>query len=264
MTLRRFLNKRWVSFPLICIGLYFLWEQTHPVWQSWSDRFKGAALGVIVSVAAALIGYWLTRYFDRRVKRYNALCYMELILNCLLTSLSDNQYQIEKALASNEPTLIFPSLLHLSKSDIAEIGRVSLKNRLLNVFIDCEKYGQSLESAISIFERNVQTFKDFQARQFTNPQHIQLILRDYHRQSKSQLKELYDFGQLVNEVIKAALVDVRFFAKNDRPPLIGIGPYYSKRELERWRVKNRQELEKEIAATMAEDEARRSALHGVR
>ena len=87
MNLRKFLNSFWVAIPLICFGLSLLWQQIRPAWYPRSDLFKGAALGVIVSATAGLVVYLLTQYFDRRTKRYNALCHLELTLNHLLTNL---------------------------------------------------------------------------------------------------------------------------------------------------------------------------------
>jgi hypothetical protein len=234
-----------------------LWQRLQPAWYARSDLFKGAALGVIVSATAGLIVYLLTQYFDRRMKRYNALCHLELTLNHLLTNLSDNQFQLKKAIDSDDPTLLFPGALNISEADIRDIGRIGLKNKLLNTLIDCEKYSHDLEAVIAISEHNIQINKELYAQRSTDPQHIQRILKDIHRQSKAQLKELYGHGELVNRSIKDALVDVRFFVKVDRPAFVGLTPYYGQGELKDWRVKNLKSLEAEMTQTAAEDEARR-------
>lgn len=257
MRSRKSLNSPWVATPLIYVGLSFLWQKVRPGWHERSDLFKGAALGVIVSATAGFAVYLLTQYFDRRVKRYNALCHLELTLNHLLTNLSDNQLQLKKSIDSDNPTLLFPARLTLSEPDIREIGRVKLKNKLLNTLIDCEKYSHDLEAVIAISERNIQMNKELYLHRSSDPQYIQQILKDIHRQSKAQLKELHGFGDLVNESIKDTLVDVRFFAQIDRPAFVGLAPYYGKSELEDWRVRDLKKLETEMAQTATEDEARR-------
>ena len=257
MHLRRLLNNRWVGLPLLFIGFAFLGKRVYPFWQARTEEFRGASLGVIVTVSAGLLGYWLTRYFDRRVRRYNVLCHLEVTLNHLLTALSDNQFQLDRAIQSQQLTLIYPRSMPISRDDIQEVGHTDLKNKLLGVLIDFEKYAHDLAFMVSIVDRNVGDFKVFRARQSTDPQFVQSMLNDIHRQSREQLRQLHEYGKLVERSTHDALVDIRFFAKNDRPPLIGLGPFYSKRELKRWREKDSKQLAAEVAQTMAADHARR-------
>ncbi len=87
------------------------------------------------------------------------------------------------------------------------------------------------------------------------------MLDDIHRQSRVQLRQLHEYGKLVERSTYNALVDIRFFAKNDRPPLIGLAPFYSKKELKKWRERDSKQLVAEVAKTMAEDSARRERLN---
>jgi len=142
MNLRNLLNRLWIGLPLCGAGVLFLVQHLKPAWEVRSELFKGATYGVVVSATGGLIVYWLTRYMDRRARRYNALCSLEVTLKHLLTTLSDNQDQLDKAIKSNELTLIFPRPLRISEQDINEVGRAGLKNQLSGVLIDCEKYSQ--------------------------------------------------------------------------------------------------------------------------
>ena len=142
MNLRKLLNRLWIGLPLCGAGVLFLVQHLKSAWEVRSELFKGATYGVVVSATGGLIVYWLTRYMDRRARRYNALCSLEVTLKHLLTTLSDNQDQLDKAIKSNELTLIFPRPLRISEQDINEVGRAGLKNQLSGVLIDCEKYSQ--------------------------------------------------------------------------------------------------------------------------
>ena len=257
MRIRRLLNRWWVGLPILSVAALILGKQIYPYWLGRSEQFRGAAFGVAVYITGGLFAYWLTRFFDRWMCRYNALCRMELTLNHLIVALSDNQYQLDLAIKSDELTVIYARSMPIEEEDIQDIGRVALKNTLLEVLIDCEKYVHDLKFSSELLDRNVQISKELYGRQSTDPQHIKRILNDIYRKSKPQLKVLYDYGKLVEEAVKAALVDVQFFCQNDRPPFVGLVPFYAKGELERWRVRRRAELEKEMAATAAADEARR-------
>ena len=184
---------------------------------------------------------------------------MEQILNCLLASLSDNQWQIKKALETDEVTLIFPTELMLTEQDIREIGRTGLKNKLLGIFIDCRKYNESLAHAIKVFETNIETFKAFGAQQFTGDLGtIQGIMKGFYRQFKIKLKEIYDFGIVVEEGVEEALVDTRFFVRKvDKPLFVSLNPYYSQRDLERWRIGDSKQLKEERVKVAAADDIRR-------
>jgi len=258
MNPRKIINQWWVYLPFLAWAGYLLLPRGHGWWMGRTETFRGAVLGTFSGILVGLVGFLVSKHHERRLKRYDALCHMEQILNCLLVGLSDNQWQIEKARATDEVTLIFPSELRITEQDIREIGRIDLKNKLLGVLFDCQKYGQSLAAAIKLFEANVDTFKAFGGQQFSGQQHtIQAILKDIYRQFKIKLKELYDFGKVVERGIEAALVDTRFFVRHDKPWLTTLVRYYDKRDLERWRKTDGERLKRERDQTAAADEDRR-------
>lgn len=255
---RKWINKWWIALPLLMVGALILYRQSADVWNARSEQFRGAVLGVIGAATAGLLVYLLSRYWDRRRMRHNALCYIEQTLNSLLNDLNDNQWQIDLACKTDEPTLVFPVPLNITEQDIKDIGRAELKNKLMRVLTDCKKYSHSLTSAIAIDEKNRSTFRDFEAKKFAaGSENIRAIFRDFHRQFKIHLKQIYAFGKLVDQSILEALVDTRFFVRNDQPPLVGLVPYYSRKELTKWRVEARKQLEQEIENSRAADEARR-------
>ena len=261
MNPRKIINQRWFYIPFLAWAGYLLLPECHSWWMDRTETFRGTVLGTFSGIFVGLVGFLVSKHHETRLKRYNALCYIEQILHCLLVSVNDNQWQIEKALATDEITLIFPSELKMSEQDFREISRIDLKNKLLGVYIDCVKYGQSLAHAIKIFEMNVDTFKAFGAERVGGRQDmVQAILRDFYRQLKIKLKELYEFGEVVEQDIEKVLVDVRFFARNDRPWLTSANPYYDKHDLERWRARDIKRLQKEREDTAAADDARRKEL----
>jgi len=225
-----------------------------------SEHFRGAVLGTFSGILVGLVAFFIGKYHETRSKRYNALCYIEQILNCLLVSIRDNQWQIEKALVSEEVTLMFPSELKIVEENIREISRIDLKNKLLEVLIDCQRYGQSLAGAIKLFEVNVETFRAFRGQQFGSSQQdiVQSIIKDFYRQFKTKLRELHEFGNAVEQGIEESLVETRFFGRNDRLWLSRFDPYYSEKDLKRWRRVDLERLQEERKQTAARDEARRS------
>ena len=140
-------------------------------------------------------------------------------------------------------------------------SRVDLKNKLLGVLIDCRKYSESLAHAIKVFETNIETFKAFEASQYAGRSNISReILRDFYRQLKIKLKEIWEFGAVINNGIEHALVDTRFFKNRDRLLPITLNPYYDPKELARWRIADMERLKKECAQTVADDEKRRKRI----
>ena len=260
---RRLFNNWWVGPPVLLVGLVFLGNRVYPFWQTRTEEFRGASLGIVVTVFAGLLGYWLTRYFDRRVRRYNVLCHLEVILNHLLTPLSDNQFQLNRAIQSEELMLIYPRSMSISRDDIQEVGHVSLKDKLLAVVIDHEKYAHDLAFMVSVVDRNIENFKVLRAHESSDPQFARSMLNEIHRQSTMQLKQLHEYGKLVERSTHDALLDVRFFSKNDQPPLIGLAPFYSKEELKKWREKDSVRLAAEVAKTIADDDRRRQGLNHI-
>lgn len=159
MTVRKIINSWWFCVLLLTWTAVVVFQRYQHWWATRTEAFRGAVLGMFSGVLVGIVVFLASKYYESRVKRYNALCNIELILNHLLASLDDNQYQIKKALETDEIHLIFPGELVLEEQDLHEIGRVGLKNKLLGVLIDCQKYNQSLAHAIKVFETNIETFK---------------------------------------------------------------------------------------------------------
>lgn len=261
MNIRKSINSWWF-FGLLAAGASaVVFQYYYPWWATRTEAFRGAVLGVFSGVVVGIVVFLASKYYESRVKRYNALCNMDLILNNLLASLSDNQYQIKKALATDEIALVFPTPLVLNEQDLREIGRTGLKNKLLGVLVDCRKYDESLAHAIKIFETNIDTFKAFEANQFSGRSDIiRDILRDFYRQLKIKLKGVYEFGDVIEKGIEDALVDTRFFVKRDRLLPITLNPYFDPKDLELWRTTDRERLRKECAQTTADDEKRQKRI----
>lgn len=261
MNLRKLINSWWFIMLMVGGATAVLLQRYYPWWTTRTEAFRGAVLGAFFGIVVGVAVFLASKYYESRVKRYNALCNMELILNNLLASLSDNQHQIKKALATDEITLVFPTPLVLTEQDLREIGRADLKNKLLGVLIDCRKYNESLTHALKIFETNIETFKAFEANQFAGRSNIiRGILKDFYRQLKIKLKELYEFGTVIEKGIEDAVVDTRFFVKRDRLLPITLNPYYDSKDLERWRTTDMDRLKKECARTAADDEKRRKQI----
>ncbi len=255
---RKVINSCWFFTLLAAGAAAIVFQRYYPWWATRTEAFRGAVLGTFSGIAVGIVVFLASKYYESRVKRYNALCNMELILNNLLASLSDNQHQIKKALATDEITLVFQTPLVLTEQDLREIGRADLKNKLLGVLIDCRKYNESVTHALKIFETNIETFKAFEANQFARRSDIiRGILRDFYRQLKIKLKEIYEFGTVIEKGIEDAVVDTRFFVKRDRLLPITLNPYYDSKDLERWRTTDMDRLRKECARTAADDEKRR-------
>ena len=258
---RKIVNSWWFYIPLFAWVTISIAQKYHPWWVSRTEAFKGAVLGMFSGVVVGVVVFLASKWYESRVKRYNALCNMELILNNLLASLSDNQYQVNKALATDELILIFPTLLVLTEVDLREVGRADLKNKLLEVLIDCRKYKEGLAHAIKLFETQIGTFKMFELEKFSGrPEIIRDILKDFYRQFKVKLMEIREFGTVVERGIEGAVVDTRFFVKRDMLFPMTLNPYYDSRDLERWQITNMEKLKNERQQTAAADDERRKRI----
>lgn len=225
-----------------------------------SDAFKGAFFGFIVGIGTFLF----SKFMELQARRYNALVYIEQELQASINDLSDNKFQIDKILESDELTLLFPCELRLTEEYIRHLGRMNLKNDVFSLYVDFKKYNHSIKTVIEIYERNVSTFKDFESQRFTRTADIKSIIKSYHQYFKTQLREINTFGDKVFESIKACLVKIRFFAKVDKTLLASnLGQaYYDKKEFEKWLVEDRKRLESEMEETARKDAEERRKVTG--
>lgn len=255
MNLRKYINHRKLYIPFfIAIVIYFYCTIVNKM----SDAFKGAFFGFIVGIGTFLF----SKFMELQARRYNALVYIEQELQASINDLSDNKFQIDKILESDELTLLFPCELRLTEEYIRHLGRMDLKNDVFSLYVDFKKYNHSIKTVIEIYERNISTFKDFESQRFTRTADIKSIIKSYHQYFKTQLREINTFGDKVFESIKACLVKIRFFAKVDKTLLASnLGQaYYAKKEFEKWLIEDRKRLESEMEETAKRDaEERRRA-----
>lgn len=250
--MRKFINHKFFYIPFFVFISALLYNF---VIMKTSDTFQGAFFGFIVGIFT----FFFSKFMELRARRYNALIYLEQELNASINDLSDNKFQIDKILESNELTLLFPCDLNLTELRIKQLGRVTLKNDIFNLFIDFKKYNHSIRMAIEIYERNISSFKDFDSQKFSRTNDIKAVLKSYHGYFKAQLQEINSFGDKINECIKDCLVKVRFFAKIDKTLLASnVGqPYFDKNEFQKWLIEDKKRLEAEMAETMQRDDEER-------
>lgn len=252
MNLRKFINHKKFYLPFFAVFIIYFYS---PVINKLSDSFKGAFFGFIVGIGTFLF----SKFMETQTRRYNSLVYIEQELQASINDLSDNKFQIDKILESDELTLLFPCELRLTEEHIKHFGRMGLKNDVFSLYVDFKKYNHSIKTAIEIYERNVSTFKNFESQGFTRTGDIKAIIKSYHQYFKTQLQEINIFGDKVFEGIKTRLVKIRFFAKVDKALFASnLGQaYYDKKEFEKWLIEDRKRLESEMEETAQRDEEER-------
>ncbi|TKJ46677.1 hypothetical protein CEE34_07715 [Candidatus Aerophobetes bacterium Ae_b3a] len=183
-------------------------------------------------------------------------------LNSLISSLSGNQFAIKKGLEEDGGILILlPHELNISENRIHNVGRIDVKNKLLGLALNLNKYNRSLRTATAEFRENIENLK-VPPVDLNNMQKGQM-LEKAKSQFKNHLSEIKTFGTRLMNDIEDVLVDVRFYIKKDKSiisPAI-LQRRVRKEELERWREKDRPELRKEIESVRekVEKEGRNSA-----
>ncbi len=252
MFLRKFFNHQFFYIPFFSVVFVLLYKF---VITKTSDTFQGAFFGFIVGI----ITFIFSKHMESQARRYNALIYLEQELNASIVDLSNNKFQIDKIFGSDELTLLFPCELELTEEHIKQLGRVDLKNDIFSLYIDFKKYNHGIKATIEIYERNINSFKDFESQEFARTGDIKRALKGYHSYFKIHLKEINIFGDKINECIKDCLVKIRFFAKIDKPLLASnIGqPYYDENDFQKWLIEDKKRLEEEMKETMRKDDEER-------
>ncbi len=252
MNLRKFINHRKFYLPFFAVFIIYFYSS---VINKLSDSFKGAFFGFIVGIGTFLF----SKFMETQTRRYNSLVYIEQELQASINDLSDNKFQIDKILESDELTLLFPCELRLTEEHIKHLGRMGIKNDIFSLYVDFKKYNHSIKTAIEIYERNVNTFKNFESQGSTRTGDIKAIIKSYHQYFKTQLQEINTFGDKVCEGIKTCLVKIRFFAKVDKTLFASnLGQaYYNKKEFEKWLIEDRERLDSEMEETAKRDEKER-------
>jgi hypothetical protein len=253
--LRKYINHRgfYISFFVI-YGICFYVG----VIAKTSDAFRGAFFGFIVGIMT----FFFSKYMELQARRYNSLVYIEQELHAAINDLSDNKFQIKKIFGSEELVLLFPCELRLTEEYIKYLGRMDMKNDIFSLYVDFKKYNHSIKTAIEIYERNVDAFKDFESQKFVRSSDIKSIIKSYHQCFKGHLHEIDVFGDKVFEGLKICLIRIRFFAKIDKPLLASnIGqPYYDKKEFEKWLIEDKGRLEQEMVESAKRDEEERQRI----
>lgn len=252
MNLRKFINHRKLYIPFFVVSIIYFYCT---IINKMSGAFKGAFFGFIVGIGTFLF----SKFMELQDRRYNTLVYIEQELQASINDLSNNKFQIDKILESDELTLLFPCELRLTEEHIKHLGRMDIKNDVFSLYVDFKKYNHSIKTAIEIYEKNISAFKDFELQGFTRSTDIKSIVKSYHQYFKTQLREINTFGNKVFESIKACLVKIRFFVKIDKTLLASnLGQaYYDKKEFEKWLVEDRKRLESEMKETARKDEEER-------
>ncbi len=215
--------------------------------------------GIIIGVIITIVAFYIEQLILKKGKWYNTLVYFELKLNSLMSSLSGNQSVIKKGLEEDGDILILlPHELNISENRIYNIGRIDVKNKLLGLALNLNKYNHDLRTAIAEFRENVENLK-VPPVDLNNMQKGQ-ILKKAKSQFKNHLSEINKIGAKLTNDIEDVLVNVRFYIKKDKSiisPAI-LQRRVRKEELERWREEDWPKLHKEIESVREKDRKRRA------
>lgn len=235
----KFITRRPIKILLICSIVYFVY--TKFVVEA-SDIFKGAFWAIFVGY----LTFIATKFHELSTRRFNSMVYLEQELYLCMNDLAGNLSQIQKALDSEQITTIFPMNIVLSENDIKELGRIDLKQDLSYLFIGIRRMNHSIRSISSIFEKNMDNFKQIP---FPSPEEGRRVISSFYDYYKEELKKIYDFGQQLDEEIKGCLVKLRFFVRVDRLLFSSklLLSYYSKNDYKKWLVEDNERIKKELS-----------------
>lgn len=209
--------------------------------------------GIITGVIIAIAVFYVERLILVKGKWYNTLVYFEMKLNTLLSILDDNQFQIRKGLNTKGILLLLPHELTIDENRVHQIGRIIVKNKLISLSLDLEKYNNSLRTAIAGFQQNIDNLK-------TPPlglsdEEKQRFLDKIKKAFSEQISTIEPFGNKLADDIMDVLVDVRFFLKRDKSRLTAaiLQKRHTEDELDEWRKEDKERLRTEIESGRKKD-----------
>lgn len=108
----------------------------------------GAFTGAFFTFAFVILGYFLKRLYQRKVKHYNTLVFFEALFNDYLGIIHDNIYLIEpfrKAITSGKLYWSTLKLLFIDKSRLSDLLNIELINEINDYFLDVRKLNDDIE-----------------------------------------------------------------------------------------------------------------------
>jgi len=216
--------------------------------------FSGITVGIIIGIVV----FYVKEIILLQGRRYNALVYFEMKLHTLLSTLDDNQFLIKKGINTKGILVILPHELSIEESRIHEIGRITVKNKLVSLALDLEKYNNSLRTAIAGFQGNIENLKLDPLG--LNSKEKETLLNHAKEEFRQNLQEIGTFGGKLADDIENVLVEVRFFLKKDksRIPSTIWQRHYDRKGLEKWKIEDRKRLANEIKLVQKKNQERRS------
>lgn len=229
---------------LAFIGLFVLtyltsvWVMSllHVEWKDFSQ-----ALMIFVPLCAAMIAYAWQRYQKTVSSRLNAIVKLELSLNYIrdgLVLVADcMQGMLDKGIALYTS---FPDL-DIPLDVIHGLGRITVKNDALSILISLHRVirdGSFMKQEVEKLDRKY------------NSDYDEIIKDKNHDALLSRYPNLIKYCRNLTAEVDRCLIDVRFFAGNDRPMFQHL-PYYSEQELCAWRIKDAERLKAEVEESRA-------------
>ena len=237
---RKIISSPFISIPFF-ITLILIIHQKF-ISQS-SDILKGAFYGVI----ASYFTYNFVKSRELKAKRFNCMVYLEQEMNLCRNSLSDNIFQLEGILSSQNPTVLFPSEVTLSEVYIKDLGRINLREDIFIFYVGLKKFDHSLNALATIYERNMANFTN---TSFPSIEKGRKAFENFYSFYKKQAKDLKTAGQTLEDELKDCMVKLRFFLRVDKPMFNRFSQtYYSKRDYAKWIIDDKERLENELEET---------------
>ena len=223
----------------------------------------GAFWGITIGIIVGIVVFYVKEIIILQGRRYNALVFFEMKLHILLSTLDDNQFLIKKGVNTKGILVILPHELTIDENRIHKIGRITVKNKLMSLSLNLEKYNNSLRTAITGFKGNMENLKLDPLG--LDSKEKQTLLDRAKDEFRRNLGEIGTFGAKLIDDIENLLVEGRFFLRKDksRIPSTIWQRRYDKKELEKWKTEDKKQLTKEIELVQKKDQERRSKF-GVR
>lgn len=190
--------------------------------------FKNAIYG---TAALAFFAFSARRYLELSSKRYNALCFLEVELNLILTPLHDNIHKIQNAISAHAMIPLNPSNVTVKPEIIDDISRADLKNELLDLIVSLRRLEHDLVYTDNNLRANAHEISTLKVHQDAAVYALGILLKG---------------SEHVLEQTKQCAVLTRFYLKKSRPWIGAFQRFIFKPDLEDWRIADRERLEREI------------------
>ncbi len=206
------------------------------------DKLFGAKLleDIYWTAVVGIAGYIITAYYRRQIKRYNIFCHLEVELNFSHGALNDMILTLKGMINNGFPIIFQTDELNIDFDLVKEVGRLDIKNHLIDIVCDFRKINHDWKIASHFGEENRPLIMGLTG----SPQEQNLI----KKHGLDILGGILKKAEITQNLMQQCMAEIRVYMKTDKPAFATwFQPYLNDRNFKELARKDREQLEKEMA-----------------